>query len=78
MKYAVLILAVLILTGAAPAHAEVRADVEAGDRARPGGPFKEAAGLYTQAIRSGHIDGGPLAGAYVKRGGTYRDQGLYD
>ena len=78
MKYAILILAVSVLAGAAPARAEVRADVEAGDKARHGGAFKEAAGLYTQAIRSGHIDGAALAGAYVKRGGTYRDQGLYD
>ncbi len=56
----------------------VAAAVEAGDKARHGGAFKEAAGLYTQVIRSGHIDGAALAGAYVKRGGTYRDQGLYD
>ena len=78
MKYAIVILAVSILAGAAPARAEVRADVEAGDKARHGGAFTEAAGLYTQAIRSGHIDGAALAGAYVKRGDTYRDQGLYD
>ncbi|MCH7956561.1 MAG: hypothetical protein IIB63_03305 [Proteobacteria bacterium] len=55
-----MILAVAILAGAAPARAEVRADVEAGDKARHGGAFKEAAGLYTQAIRSGHIDGAAL------------------
>ena len=78
MKYAILILAVSILAWAAPVRAEVRADVEAGDKARHDGTFKEAAGLYTQAIRSGHIDGVALAGAYVKRGDTYRDQGLYD
>lgn len=78
MKYAALILAVSILAGAAPARAEVRADVEAGDKARHDGAFEEAARLYTQAIRSGHIDGAALAGAYVKRGETYRDQGIYD
>lgn len=78
MKYAILILTVSILAAAAPARAEVRADVEAGDKARHGGAFKEAVGLYTQAIGSGHIDGAALAGAYVKRGDTYRDQGLYD
>ena len=78
MKYAILILAASILVAAAPGRAEVRADVEAGDKARHGGAFKEAVGLYTQAIGSGHIDGAALAGAYVKRGDTYRDQSLYD
>lgn len=78
MKYAILILAVSILAGAAPVRAEIPADVKAGDKARHGGAFKEAAGLYTQAIGSGHLDGAALAGAYVKRGDTYRDQGLYD
>ncbi|NQU62600.1 MAG: tetratricopeptide repeat protein [Rhodospirillales bacterium] len=78
MKYGNLILAVFLLAGAAPVQAKVRADVKAGDEARHGGAFKEAAGLYTQAIKSGHIDGAALAEAYVKRGDTYRDQGLYD
>ena len=78
MKYAILILAVSILAVAAPARAEVRADMEAGDKARHGGAFKEAVGLYTQAIRSGHFDGAALAGAYVKRGGTHWDRGLCD
>ncbi len=78
MKYALLIIAVSILAGAAPAQAEVRADVKAGDKALHDGAFSEAAGLYTQAIKSGHLDGAALTGVYVKRGDTYREQGLYD
>jgi lipoprotein NlpI len=73
-----MILAAAVLIGAAPVQANVRADVKAGDEARHDGAFAKAAGLYTQAIGSGHIDGAALAGAYVKRGDTYRDQGLYD
>jgi lipoprotein NlpI len=78
MKFAIIILTAAVLAGAAPVRAEVRADVEAGDKARHGGALKEAVGLYTQAIGSGHIAGAALTGAYVKRGETYRDQGLYD
>ena len=77
-KYARWILAVAIIAVGAEPRAEVRADMEAGDKARHGSAFKEVVGLYTQAIRSGHFDGAALAGAYVKRGNTYRDQGLYD
>ena len=78
MKYAIVILAASGLALSAPASAEIKADVKAADKARHDGAFKKAVGLYTQAIKSGHVEGAALTGVYVKRGETYRDQGLYD
>jgi lipoprotein NlpI len=78
MKFAVLFLAVAIFAAAAPAGAKTRADLKAGNEARHGGAFEKAVGLYTLAIKSGHLEGPALAGAYVKRGDTYRDQARYD
>jgi lipoprotein NlpI len=78
MKLAILMVAAAIFVAAAPVGAEIRADVEAGDEARHRGAFEKAVGLYTAAIQSGHLDGAALAGAYAKRGDTYRDQARYD
>ena len=78
MKYALAILAAAIFATATPVQAKIRADVEAGNKARHDGAFKKAVSLYTQAIKSGHVEGAALTGVYLKRGDTYRDQGLYD